>query len=447
MKRFLLILSIISGIVLTLSIISLDYYIKNKLYSVLYLDVIAICIIVIYVLYKKMEDIKIEYDKELKHVNKICNARISDMEKSTKLQIDKLNRNFSDKEYRLEKEYQTLKIKLENEIKHKEVRFANILSSTDPYKIVSSLYADILLYVYDESIYYLKHKKHPAIVEAKNISELKKETKKYIAEYREMLYKYEFLLKTFPELKRYVDDYDALKLLQRNENYSEFISNRDNAIDFLSADEWNKLGVDDRNQLALDRYKLRKKSNWLVGIEYEMYIDYLLRKSGYKTIPNGSLNGLEDLGRDIIAFKTDNNGRNVVYIIQCKNWASNKEIHENVVCQIFGTAVEYMIRHRGELFTKVCPVIYTTTPLSDMANEFAKMLKVAVRVVKKREYPMIKCNISNDGSKIYHLPFDQQYYRTEIKNTGEFYAWTIKEAVDAGFRRAFKYKVNKSNDS
>ena len=65
MKRFLLILSIISGIVLTLSIISLDYYIKNKLYSVLYLDVIAICIIVIYVLYKKMEDIKIEYDKEL----------------------------------------------------------------------------------------------------------------------------------------------------------------------------------------------------------------------------------------------------------------------------------------------------------------------------------------------------------------------------------------------
>lgn len=42
--------------------------------------------------------------------------------------------------------------------------------------------------------------------------------------------------------------------------------------------------------------------------------------------------------------------------------------------------------------------------------------------------------------KIYHLPFDQQYYRTEIKSPGEFYAWTVEEAVNAGFRRAFKYR-------
>lgn len=53
---------------------------------------------------------------------------------------------------------------------------------------------------------------------------------------------------------------------------------------------------------------------------------------------------------------------------------------------------------------------------------------------------MIKCNIGNNGEKIYHLPFDQQYYRTEIKSPGEFYAWTVEEAVNAGFRRAFKYR-------
>lgn len=33
---------------------------------------------------------------------------------------------------------------------------------------------------------------------------------------------------------------------------------------------------------------------------------------------------------------------------------------------------------------------------------------------------MIKCNIGTNGEKIYHLPFDQQYYRTEIKKAGEF---------------------------
>lgn len=36
---------------------------------------------------------------------------------------------------------------------------------------------------------------------------------------------------------------------------------------------------------------------------------------------------------------------------------------------------------------------------------------------------------------------DQQYDRTIItKSKGEFYAFTVKEAEDAGFRRAFKHR-------
>lgn len=70
--------------------------------------------------------------------------------------------------------------------------------------------------------------------------------------------------------------------------------------------------------------------------------------------------------------------------------------------------------------------------------EFAKRLGVSVVVAPKGDYPMIKCNI-NDGNKIFHLPFDQQYYRTLIDKPGEFYAWTIEEAVQAGFRRAYKH--------
>jgi hypothetical protein len=38
-----------------------------------------------------------------------------------------------------------------------------------------------------------------------------------------------------------------------------------------------------------------------------------------------------------------------------------------------------------------------------------------------------------------HLPFDQQYDSTKIKNKGEFYAVTVAEAEAAGFRRAFKW--------
>lgn len=324
-------------------------------------------------------------------------------------------------------------------------KYEKIIGSNTPFTIVADMYADVQVIVYEEAEHRLRTKNRPAFKASEEISMFRKKTKEYLSQYKEMYYKYDFLLKTFPELKKYVDDCDALKSLQYNNSYSEFIENRDATIDYLSIDEWKSLSVEARNQLALDRYKLKNKSNWIIGIEYEMYIDYLLRSSGYKTIPNGSIKGLEDLGRDIIAFKTDKNGQNVVYIIQCKNWASNKELHENVVCQIFGTSIEYIIKHKGEMFLKVVPVIYTTVPLSEMANKFAEALKVIVRVVKKGEFPMIKCNIGNDGRKIYHLPYDQQYYKAEIKKPGEFYAWTVKEAVDTGFRRAFKYNGIKSN--
>lgn len=42
-------------------------------------------------------------------------------------------------------------------------------------------------------------------------------------------------------------------------------------------------------------------------------------------------------------------------------------------------------------------------------------------------------------TKIYHLPFDQQYDATKINSAGEFMATTIAEAENAGFRRAHKW--------
>jgi hypothetical protein len=56
------------------------------------------------------------------------------------------------------------------------------------------------------------------------------------------------------------------------------------------------------------------------------------------------------------------------------------------------------------------------------------------------EFPRIKCNI-NGKDKIYHLPFDQQYDRTQIKNNGEFMAWSVAEAESKGFRRAKRHNI------
>lgn len=82
----------------------------------------------------------------------------------------------------------------------------------------------------------------------------------------------------------------------------------------------------------------------------------------------------------------------------------------------------------------------TTTRLSDTAKRFADAL--GIKVIQEKtllRYPIIKCNISNSGEKIYHLPFDQQYDKTQIIKKGEFYASTVKEAMIQGFRRAFRW--------
>ena len=75
--------------------------------------------------------------------------------------------------------------------------------------------------------------------------------------------------------------------------------------------------------------------------------------------------------------------------------------------------MEYQLK-RNLFKENVIPVIATTTRLSDMAQKFAQKLGVRVWNISKGEYPMIKCNIGTNGEKIYHLPFDQQYYSNTL---------------------------------
>lgn len=88
----------------------------------------------------------------------------------------------------------------------------------------------------------------------------------------------------------------------------------------------------------------------------------------------------------------------------------------------------------------ITPIFAATTKLSEIAVWAAKRLKVQVLdLPMKFDYPMIKCNV-NGSTKIYHLPFDQQYDRVKIDATkGESYALTVVEAERRGFRRAMRH--------
>ena len=130
-------------------------------------------------------------------------------------------------------------------------------------------------------------------------------------------------------------------------------------------------------------------------------------------------------------------------IIQCKYWSTKKLIHENHINQLFGTTVSYCIENKIER-DRVRAILATSIELSPMAKKVAAFLGVEfIENLESGEYPCIKCNIGRgeygEMTKIYHLPFDQQYDSTRIKNKGEFYALTVAEAEAAGFRRAFKW--------
>lgn len=309
---------------------------------------------------------------------------------------------------------------------------------------------------------YLDTKKHPAYTAAEIVREVKNEKKLLRKENKILSYKIKYFEKLFPWLAELIAEDENEEIPVRIDDDTADDDNKDRVKDFLTPEEYKQLPSVERNQKALDRYlESRNKSKWAIGRDYEMYVGYSYEQKGYSVEYKGIVDKFDDLGRDIIAKKG-----NEVCIIQCKYWSRRKEIHEAHIFQLFGTTMEYWIdnfnNHNLSLFShkpktfeefakflhedRIRPIIFTSISLSDKARKAAKAL--SVEIVENEpigEFPRIKCNINHDEfgntTKIYHLPMDQQYDKTIItKSKGEFYAFTVKEAEDAGFRRAFKHK-------
>ena len=299
----------------------------------------------------------------------------------------------------------------------------------------------------------LKTKKHPAVKSSEAVKKValeKKELEKKLKIATNFVNYYESL---FPWLKDYVgQDLDEL-IIEASENKPSK-ENNDPVLNYIPKAEYTLLSSKERNQKALNRYLESRKKPWQIGRDYERYVGYLYEQQGFKVEYIGIEKGLEDLGRDLICIKN-----NKVEVVQCKCWAKHKVIHEKHINQLYGTAVKYYIEQTEKLnksgqtlqlfpeFTKeqnISATFITSTQLSETAKKFAQALNVKVYENEPLgKYPLIKCNINATGEKIYHLPFDQQYDKTQIKHEGEFYAMTVEEAENKGFRRAFKWKGNK----
>lgn len=352
------------------------------------------------------------------------------------------------------KEYQNLKILYNKEINDlskenkalqaKTHTLLSIINNKNPLNLVSQLYSDVRTLVFEDERKWLINKDRPAYVAAETVSKLRKQAKEFIQKERLATYRYQALIKLFPALEMYAEDEEYLTELSKASTVVELDTLYDHAHDYLSNEEWQKLSSTQRSQLALDRYIAnRKKTKWAIGRDYEMSCGFVLQKRGYRVSFNGIEKKFEDLGRDIIAHKEPdlfNSCNSETLIVQCKCWQKERVIRENIIMQLFGSTVAYKISSGNVNSKSIIPVLMipSFSTLSPTALAFTKVLKIRVDVVDFMEFPRIKCNI-NSGNKIYHLPFDQQYDRTQIKNPGETYAYTVAEAEKLGFRRANRH--------
>lgn len=270
-----------------------------------------------------------------------------------------------------------------------------------------------------------------------SINNIRASANERIAEAKIATYQLNYLLTLYPALEDILDTEEYNELDYSDKGY---LNDADPIKQYLSKEEWASLSEDEKNQRALDNYiSSHSKSKWQIGRDYELYVGYLYEKKGFLVTYCGETQGLEDLGRDLICKK---DGK--TQIVQCKYWGKEKQIHEKHIFQLFATTVSYCIENHLSMY-EVSPVFVTNIVLSEEAKRVASQLNVTyIENQPLGEFPRIKCNHGIDEyglpTKIYHLPMDQQYDRVLLIHDGDMMVFTVKEAVAAGFRRAYKWR-------
>lgn len=420
-----------------------SWYSLNQRNAILKTETAKYKNIIAYLLYKHPE-LTEEYEGCTGGIIEQISEDIKEEEESLKQRINSLKKeetkllsDFNEKQSFLQNfENQLSDIKRQTNFELQELT-ENTKKQRLDYPGVVDLICKLQQYRYDHLESALSSSAYKA---AEIVKQFKRENKELLKE--KLLY--ENLLKSYEALFPWLEDFkevsidDALKYVNKTNDDEDYETN---IKKWLSPEEYSALSAAQKNQLALDRYQKRHKTDWEIGIEYERYIGYIYETQGYTVKYTGALDGIYDMGRDLIAKKDKE-----ILIIQCKRWSAQKTIHEKHIFQLFGTC--FVLKEKNPEFTYI-PVFYTTTSLSDIAIKCASDLNIKVfQNYDFNEYPLIKCNIGHNEhgnvEKIYHLPFDQQYDKIIIDpQKGEKYAFTVDEAERDGFRKAKQHIKSK----
>lgn len=362
-------------------------------------------------LYHSEEDKNISLNRKYDYLQEEHDDLLARYDKA-KVNSQKLNTQIKDllREKNVAKE--ALKL-----LNHKIDGFDKIIESKNPFDYVAHLRAHAL-----------EHIKGYDVMNVEAVASLLK-----------YQYKFEYLLSIYPELRVYRDDDAYIQYMQEEEQ-------RCNIKNWISDKEYKELSEVEREQLAVDRYIANygsKWTSWEMGRNYEIYVAYRLYNDktlcddGYDIIQEGLNRRLEDKGRDIIATHRKTGQ---VLIVQCKNWNEHSIIRENVIFQLYGSYMQWLVDNNKSITDDVVPCLYYTCQLSPVAIECAKMLNVRCVQLPMGKFPAIKCNVNkNTKELIYHLPFDRHYDLVKINAKGKGCKFEVAEAIAEGFRRAYNH--------
>ena len=357
---------------------------------------------------------------------------------TVKLELTELLKNFNSSKNTFDNQFRTLEERKKELQRAEELLKQMAKERQVGFPVLAKAYDDFFALQDKQIIDFLRYKDKPALGASEIVSKYSKLRREALREkkvYEYLVDYYESVCPFLIDLREEVADISEEDRVLLAEYDDEEL--QDEATLFLTKEEYRKLPTVERNQMALDRYWKRPKSKWHIGKMYERYVGSIYEAQGYEVDYVGIFKGLEDLGRDVIARK----GKEVI-VIQCKNWSQFRTIYEKHIFQFFGTVFQYKDENKDK---QVEAVFYTTTKLSDLARRFSQELGIGLKEEFKMDkaYACIKCNISTiDGTKIYHLPFDQMYDKVKIEPTkGEFYCSTVAEAEKKGFRRAYRHRL------
>ena len=120
----------------------------------------------------------------------------------------------------------------------------------------------------------------------------------------------------------------------------------------------------------LDIKCLNQKERQKAGQEYEKYVARHFRRKGYKIEMVGIEKGLEDEGIDLVGIKKNS----PIVLIQCKNWSSDKIIHEKHIFELYGAQKYYENRNN----VKTEAILYSTCDVSQKAKKIAQQFNIKI---------------------------------------------------------------------